>query len=102
MVRAEQALAEAGALAARGDLAELPLAGVPVAIKDNVPVGERLREIELAGYEIAQKIDYAPHAAWLQVRSGKIADSLKGIPSLEKITDVENVEPQMLMQRAAK
>lgn len=80
----------------------VPTGRVFIRFKDNVPVGERLREIELAGYEIAQKIDYAPHAAWLQVRSGKIADSLKGIPSLEKITDVENVEPQMLMQRAAK
>ncbi|MFD4181947.1 amidase [Rhodococcus sp. NPDC058514] len=37
-VRAEQALAEADAVGARPDLATLPLAGVPIAIKDNVPV----------------------------------------------------------------
>ncbi|MEZ7002311.1 amidase [Streptomyces sp. AD55] len=43
-VRAEAALAEADEVGARGDLAELPLAGVPVAIKDNVAVaGEALR-----------------------------------------------------------
>src|SRR5215204_4265207 len=36
VLRTEQVRAEARALEERGDLAELPLAGVPVAIKDNV------------------------------------------------------------------
>ena len=35
---ADEARAEAEALATRGDLGELPLAGVPVAVKDNVDV----------------------------------------------------------------
>ncbi|MFE9369977.1 amidase [Streptomyces sp. NPDC006711] len=44
VVRAEAALAEADAVGARADLAGLPLAGVPVAVKDNVPVrGESTR-----------------------------------------------------------
>ncbi|MEU7382398.1 MULTISPECIES: amidase family protein [unclassified Streptomyces] len=43
-VRAEAALAEADEVAARGDLAGLPLAGVPVAVKDNLAVrGESSR-----------------------------------------------------------
>src|SRR5829696_2982497 len=41
LVRAEEVLAEARALEGRDDLGRLPLAGVPVAIKDN---------IDLAGY----------------------------------------------------
>lgn len=44
VVRADEARAEARALASRGDLAQLPLAGVPVAIKDSVDVaGEPTR-----------------------------------------------------------
>jgi amidase len=43
-VRAEQALAEAERLASREDLGALPLAGVPVAIKDTVPIaGDPMR-----------------------------------------------------------
>jgi len=44
VVRAERALAEAAALDASKELSSLPLAGVPVVIKDNIPVaGEPLR-----------------------------------------------------------
>ncbi|POX53094.1 amidase [Streptomyces sp. Ru71] len=43
-VRARAALAEADEVGARGDLGELPLAGVPVAVKDNLAVrGESTR-----------------------------------------------------------
>src|SRR5690242_5646671 len=44
VVRARAASAEAAALAERPDLDELPLAGVPLAVKDNVAVaGEPMR-----------------------------------------------------------
>ncbi|MFF4272937.1 amidase [Streptomyces sp. NPDC001536] len=43
-VRAEAALAEADEVGARADLADLPLAGVPIAVKDNLAVrGESKR-----------------------------------------------------------
>jgi amidase len=49
LVRAERALEEADQLARRTDLASLPLAGVPVAIKDNLDVaGEPTRSGSLA------------------------------------------------------
>ncbi|MFF8391907.1 amidase [Streptomyces sp. NPDC016172] len=44
-VRAEAALAEADEVAARGDFAELALAGVPVAVKDNLAVRGESRRI---------------------------------------------------------
>ncbi len=45
VVRADRALAEADAVDARAELSDLPLAGLPVAVKDNVPVsGEPMRE----------------------------------------------------------
>ncbi len=45
LVRAEKALAEAATVDARADRSTLPLAGVPIAIKDNIPVaGEPLRD----------------------------------------------------------
>ena len=44
LVRAESALAEAAVVDARADRAGLPLAGVPVAVKDNIAVtGEPMR-----------------------------------------------------------
>ncbi|GAC1379652.1 MAG: amidase [Marmoricola sp.] len=44
VIRREAALAEAEAIDARADRSDLPLAGVPIAIKDNVPVaGEPMR-----------------------------------------------------------
>lgn len=64
-----------------------------------VNVESRREAIKQAGYEIANSLPYAPHAAWVSAQSGKILDALKGISRLEAIPDVENVEPQMLMAR---
>jgi len=98
----EAALGEVGPVYALqpGGTVAVPTGRVFIRFKEHVSVEDRLREIEQAGYEVAQRIGYAPHAAWLQARSNEIADALTGIPVLEKIADVENVEPQMLMQRA--
>ena len=82
-----------------GGAPAVPTGRVFIRFKEGVAVKDRLQEIEQAGYEIAQSIEYAPHAAWLRARSGEIADALTNFQTLERITDVENVEPQMLMQR---
>ena len=59
LVRAERALAEAAAVDARKDLAGLALAGVPVAIKDNIPVaGEPMRDGSAATSAVPQASDH--------------------------------------------
>jgi len=82
-----------------GGAPAVPTGRVFIRFKEGVPVEDRLLAIEQAGYEVVQRLECAPHAAWLRARSGEIADALTRIPALEQIADVENVEPQMLMQR---
>ncbi len=59
VVRAERALVEADAVDARVDRYALPLAGVPVAIKDNVPVsGEPMRDGSQGSDDAVQQRDH--------------------------------------------
>ena len=81
IVRAEKALAEADAVDARADRAQLPLAGVPIAIKDNIPVaGEPMRD----GSEAS---DPAPRAADHEVvrrlrAAGAVVVGITRVPEL--------------------
>lgn len=80
-VRHEEALAEADALAARPDLSELPLAGVPIAIKDNVAVtGEQTRNGSSASPEAVNESDH-PVVARLRA-AGAIVVGLTNVPEL--------------------
>ncbi|MFC7451347.1 amidase [Rhodococcus daqingensis] len=80
-VRAEQALAEADAVAARPDLAALPLAGVPIAIKDNVPVaGHRLGNGSKASSREPSPADH-PVVARLRA-AGAVVVGLTAVPEL--------------------
>ncbi|MBG1240821.1 hypothetical protein [Nostoc sp. NZL] len=81
-----------------GSLA-VPTGLVFIRFAEGVDVESQREVINRAGYEIAQSLDYAPHTAWLRAQSGKIADAIAGIPRLEAIPKVENIEPQMLMER---
>jgi hypothetical protein len=76
----------------------VPTGRVFIRFADAIKVADREAQIRNARYELDQKLDYAPNAAWLRARSGNIADALNGIASLRKIADVKNVEPQLLMQ----
>jgi len=69
--------------------------------REGVEIASRQKEIEQAGYEIGQSTPFL-NAAWLRPRSGNIADGLTGIPKLEALPDVENVEPQMLIESATR
>ena len=52
------------------------------------------------GFTIHGVLPYAPSAAWVKAVSGGIPASLRGIPALESLPDVVNVEPQMLKRSA--
>lgn len=85
-----------------GGAPTVPTGRIFIRFREGLSVEARRREIEQVGYQIAESLAYAPHAAWLQARSGEIADALTGIPGLEQIAGVENVEPQMLTHRATR
>jgi hypothetical protein len=85
---------------APGGSPAVPTGLIFVRLTEGIPVSKRDDEIKGAGYEIAEGLAYAPNAAWLRARSGKIEDALKGLEALKKIPDVESVEPQMLMESA--
>jgi len=85
-------------LQADGTLA-VPTGLVFIRFVEGVEVESHRSAIKQAGYEIAQSLSYAPHTAWLHAPSGNILDALVGISKLEAIPNVENVEPQMLMER---
>ncbi|MFF4037514.1 amidase [Streptomyces sp. NPDC001816] len=80
-VRAEAALAEADAVASRADLAELPLAGVPVAVKDNLAVrGESHRDGSAATPDTPAGED---HVTVARLRAaGAVVVGLTNVPEL--------------------
>ena len=81
VVRGERALAEAEAVDARVDRGGLPLAGVPVAIKDNVPVtGEPMRVGSAATDAAPQSAD---HTIVARIRAaGGVVVGLTRVPEL--------------------
>ncbi|MEU9558637.1 amidase [Streptomyces fumanus] len=89
-VRAEAALAEAEELGTRGDLAELPLAGVPVAVKDNLPVrGEASRAGSAATPEAPAAAD---HVTVARLRAaGAVVVGLTNVPELCAFNTTESV-----------
>src|SRR4051812_43675118 len=81
VVRTEAALAEAAAVDAAADRATLPLAGVPVAIKDNVAVaGELCTDGSLARSTGPEKLDH-PVVARLRA-AGAVVVGITRVPEL--------------------
>ncbi|MDQ0835070.1 amidase [Streptomyces achromogenes] len=80
-VRAEAALAEADEVAARLDLGKLPLAGVPVAVKDNLGVrGEAMRVGSAATPDAPSTAD---HVTVARLRAaGAVVVGLTNVPEL--------------------
>ncbi len=81
VVRADAALVEAAAIDAQSDRANLPLAGVPVAIKDNVAVaGESMRVGSAATSDAPQRVDH-PVVARIRAAGGVVI-GLTNVPEL--------------------
>ena len=81
VVRTESALAEAAEVDARSDRGSLPLAGVPIAIKDNVPVaGEPMRVGSAATADAPQSEDH-PIVARIRAAGGVVV-GLTRVPEL--------------------
>ncbi|MEH2168361.1 MAG: hypothetical protein V7K41_17255 [Nostoc sp.] len=85
-------------LESNGSIA-VPTGLVFIRFAEGVDVESQHEVINRAGYKVAQSLSYAPHTAWLRAQSGNIVDAIAGISQLEAIANVENVEPQMLMER---
>lgn len=81
------------------DLLAIPTGLIFARFPTGTAAASRGEDINRAGYELVESPSYAPHAAWVRARSGKIADALANISALEQLPGVENVEPQMLMER---
>ncbi|WP_375470950.1 hypothetical protein [uncultured Nostoc sp.] len=78
----------------------VPTGLVFIRFAEGVDVESQHEVINRAGYEVAERLSYAPHTAWLRAKSGNIVDAIAGIYRLEAIANVESVEPQMLMERS--
>jgi hypothetical protein len=85
-----------------GDLLAIPTGLIFVRFPTGTVAASRGKELAQAGYELVEIPSYAPQAAWVRSRSGQIADSLANVSALEQLPDVENIEPQMLMERHAR
>lgn len=80
-VRSAQALREAGEVDQRADRGQLRLAGVPVAIKDNLPVGgEPMRSGSAATADVPQDEDH-PVVARLRA-AGAVVVGMTNLPEL--------------------
>lgn len=80
----------------------VPTGQIYIRFREGVAADSRRREIENAGYEIVKTSQYTPHTAWLKSASDSIAHALSNIHALERLADVDNVEPQLLTVRATR
>lgn len=83
------------ALTPRGAPA-VPTGLLLVRFAEGIAASRRGDMLARQGFTVVEVLPYAPAAAWVKAIAGGIPASLNGIPALESLPDVENVEPQML------
>ncbi len=80
----------------------VPTGRVWIRFAETVGAETRRQAIAALGFQVAEIPAYSPCAAWLDPRSGRVAEALIGLPRLAALPGVEWVAPQMLMERAAR
>lgn len=80
----------------------VPTGAVFIRFAEGEDVNSRTRDIERAGYRIAEIPPYATHAAWVRAASGSVRDALLGVEKLAGLSGVENVAPQFVTQRKSR
>lgn len=85
--------------AGRGGPLAIPTGRVLVRLVKGERPGDRTQAFASAGFEIEKTLSYAPSTAWLTPRGGDVAHALNNLDALERMTGVEHVEPQLLMER---
>ena len=81
-----------------GGTPAVPTGRVFVRFAEGVPAEDRREALGRVGYNLVEVPVYAPQAAWVEAREGGTAASLEGLPRLEALPEVANVEPQMLSE----
>jgi len=82
-----------------GDTAAVPTGEVFIRFQESIDARDRSADIEAAGYTITKVLDFVPQGAWVHAISGETADSLQRVKQLKGLVGIENVEPQLLLER---
>ena len=80
----------------------IPTGNILVRLAPGRYITEIRNELEKINYTLNTVLSYAPHAGWVQARSGKLEDALRGLQNLANLSGVEHAEPQMLSQLVKK
>jgi hypothetical protein len=80
----------------------VPTGRVFIRFADAERIDTRREDLARAGYDVERTVSYAPNAAWLKPRTGRIGDGLRGIDALRKLRGVENVEAEVKTERRAR
>jgi hypothetical protein len=78
----------------------VPTGLVFVRFKEGMKAEAQEQNLASTGYTITDIPLYAPHTAWVRHQSEDIATALTNLASLVTLSDVVNVEPQMLTKAA--
>ena len=86
--------------AAGGGPIAVPTGRVFVRFGEGTRAEDRADELGAAGFAVESVPGYAPQAAWLRARSGRLTDALGDLDAVRGLPGVELVEPQLVAEAA--